>query len=174
MKRNIQKIIDKCDLKKGAHANLNEGYCVMELVSYLANEPWSDRPQCACPILTEYTICINDRFNDEHRQLLKPIIPLLLNSRVDDDKIKIARKQLIMWRNVTALYPLILDECKMPELADKLRKFTNCTADMAVAEELLAENKKQIYAYASALRGKIAEIAVETLRLACEVKTETV
>lgn len=30
--------------------------CVMQMVSYVANEPWSDQPECACPILTQFAI----------------------------------------------------------------------------------------------------------------------
>ena len=72
---NIEEILQKYDLKTGAHKALDEGACVMELVSYIANEPWSDRPQCACPILTNAAIRFNDRVDDEHRQKLKELIP---------------------------------------------------------------------------------------------------
>ncbi len=149
MKENIEEILSKYELKTGAHKSLDEGACIMEIVSYIANEPWSDHPKCACPILTEYAIRMNDRFNDDHRQLLKPIIPLLLNSRRDDET-QIARKRLIRWRNVTVTYPLILDCYKMTELANKLRAFGNNLKDMKSAAELLEANKKQIYANADA------------------------
>ncbi len=149
MKENVEDILEKYDLKTGSHKELSEGACVMELVSYLANEPWSDHPQCACPILTEYAIRINDKFNDEHRQLLKPIIPLLLNSKVNDET-QVARKRLIRWRNVTVTYPLILECYKLPEFAEKLRSFKNTLEDMAAAAKFLAANKEKIYKAANA------------------------
>ena len=145
MKENLQEILDKYDLKSGSHKDLDAGACIMELVSYIANEPWSDHPKCACPILTQYAIRMNDKFNDEHRQLLKPIIPLLLNSKADD-KTQIARKQLIMWRNVTTTYPIILECYKLPELAEELRKFKNTIEDMSLAAKFLTDNKQKIYA----------------------------
>ena len=122
----------------------------MEMVSYIANEPWSDHPKCSCPVLTEYAIRMNDQFNDEHRQLLKPLIPLLVGTRVEDDKIKIKRKQLILWRNVTATYPMILDTIKLPALATKLREYKNTVEGMNAAAEFLKENKKKIYANSNA------------------------
>lgn len=59
---NQQEIIEKTELKVGKHSSFTEGSCVMELVSYLANEPWSDNPQCACPVLTKFAIRLNDKF----------------------------------------------------------------------------------------------------------------
>ncbi len=195
MKENIQEILDKYELKTGAHKNLKEGACIMELVSYIANEPWSDRPKCACPILTEYAIRINDRFNDEHRQLLKPLIPLLLNTK-ENDATQIARKRLMRWRNVTVTYPIILECYKLPEIATRLREFKNTLEDMAEAKKFLEANKEKIYkaayanayadananayadayayAYANAdakkIRDQIVDISIETLRMAIAVK----
>ncbi len=148
-KRNVEEILSKYELKKGAHADLEKGACIMELVSYIANEPWSDHPKCACQILTEYAICLNDRFSGEHRQLLKPLIPLLLNSKASDE-IATARKRLIMWRNVTATYPLILEAYKLSEIADELRKFKNTEEDMLKARDFLVANKTKINADAYA------------------------
>lgn len=195
MKTNYEELIAKYDLKSGSHADIEKGACIMELVSYIADEPWSDNPQCTCPILTNYAIRLNDKFNDEHRQLLKPFIPLMIGTRADDPT-QIARKQLIMWRHVTVTYPLILECYKMPELADKLRLFKNTVEDMALAANLLRDNKKQIYvnasvnvnayadaydnayadaytyAYAEAkkLRERFVEVSLETLRMAIAVK----
>lgn len=128
--------------------------CVMQMVSYIANEPWSDHPECACPVLTRYAIALNDAFNDDHRQLLKPFIPLLVGTRVDNAT-QIARKRLMMWRSVTALYPVILDMWGLPDLAAELRSLKNTVQDMKTAELCLRENKEKIkaayvYTYADA------------------------
>ena len=149
------KEIETKPLKSGAHASIEAGGCIMEMVSYLANEPWSDHPECACPILTEYAIRMNDRFTDEHRQLMKPLIPLLLNTKATD-AVQIARKRLIRWRNVTATYPLILEAIKLPGLAAELRKFENNLESMALASKFLDSHNREIkkagdaYAYADA------------------------
>ncbi len=141
--------LEEITLKSGAHKSFDDGACIMELVSYVANEPWSDHPRCACPILTEYAIRLNDKFNDEHRQLMKPFIMSLIGTRATDE-VKITRKRLIRWRNVTATYPLILDMVKLPELAEKLRTFENTLESMAEAAKFLKENKEKIYASADA------------------------
>src|SRR3989304_972508 len=139
------KEIESRELLNGAHESFDKGGCVMEMVSYLANEPWSDHPKCACPILTEYAIRINDRFTDEHRQLLKPLIPLLVNTK-STDEVQIARKRLMRWRNVTVTYPLILETLKLPELAAELRGFENNLESMAKAALFLKENREKIKA----------------------------
>jgi hypothetical protein len=201
------KEIEKIALSVGNHKSIDQGACIMELVSYVADEPWSDQPKCVCPILTTYTITLNDRFNDEHRQRLKSFIPLLLNTKLNDET-QIARKRLIMWRNVTATYPILLDLFNMPELANQFREIPNTIEGMAKAKTLLVENNKQIYAcayayacacayscscaysyscacscayaysysYADAdskkLRQQLADVAIETLRMAIDVKVE--
>jgi len=148
-------IIESRKLLKGTHTSIEDGGCVMEMVSYLANEPWSDHPKCACPVLTEFAIRINDRFNDEHRQLLKPFIPMLVNTK-STDAVEIARKRVFRWRHATVIYPEILDTLKLTELATQLRGYGNNLDDMATAAKVLGENRDLIektshtYAYADA------------------------
>lgn len=69
-------------LKKGAHSP-NSTFCVMEAVAYVAGEPWSDHPVCACPVITTFMMSWNDSLpSDEERdRLLKPLIPKLVNTR---------------------------------------------------------------------------------------------
>jgi hypothetical protein len=144
--------IESYELHQGNGADLKTA-CVMQMVAYVAGEKWTDHPECACPILTRYAITLNDKLNTEHRQKLKPIIPLLIKTR-SDDALRIKRKQFFMFRNVTVTYPLLLDLIKMPELAEKLRAFGNNKTDMRAAANFLSENKEAImknaYAYANA------------------------
>lgn len=156
-KLNVDELLAKYELKKGTHKNLDEGACVMELVSYIANEPWSYKPECACPVLTEFAVTLNDVFSDTHRQMLKPVIPLLLNSRINKD-VTVARRELISWRYLTVVYPIILDNYKLTEIAAKLRTFKNNFADMSEAKKFLIDNEDAIrhidhgnivYAYSS-------------------------
>lgn len=74
----MNKLLKTVVLKKGSHKSFEQGACVMEMVSYIANEPWSDRPNCACPILTDFAIRYNDRVPDKQRQKLKSLIPKLM------------------------------------------------------------------------------------------------
>jgi len=73
--------IESIELKSGGHRNLDDGACVMEAVAYVAGEPWSDHPQCACPVLTSFMVSWNDTLNDTDRQRLKPYIPRLVGTR---------------------------------------------------------------------------------------------
>ncbi len=70
-------------LNHGSHTSLESGACAMELVSYLANEPWSDSPECTSPVITAFVRNWNDSLpNDAERdRLLKPLLPLLIGTR---------------------------------------------------------------------------------------------
>ena len=69
-------------LSSGSHEEFNRGMCVMEAVSYVAGEPWSDAPQCACPIITTFLMSWNDALPDADRtRLLRPLIPLIVGTR---------------------------------------------------------------------------------------------
>lgn len=119
----INEILAKYELKNGAHASLNEGSCVMELVSYIAGEPWSDSPQCACPILTKFAIRYNDCVGDIQRQKLKELIPLLLNSR--NKKLELKRARFFALQAVTVFLPILTEALELKEITEKLRLFTS-------------------------------------------------
>ena len=70
-------------IKYGSHKSLSDGACLLELASHLAREPWSDHPQCVCPVIAAIGRRLNDSIgNDAMRtELLKPLLPKLLNTR---------------------------------------------------------------------------------------------
>ena len=72
-------------IHKGAHQHREEGMCVMELVAYLAGEPHTATPACACPIMTRVAQVLNDGApNDETRtRVLRPYVGRLAASRAD-------------------------------------------------------------------------------------------
>lgn len=53
--------IDKITLSSGSHGSREAGLCAMELVAWLAGEKHSDAPQCACPVIRNYVVNLNDR-----------------------------------------------------------------------------------------------------------------
>ncbi len=74
--------IEALALSSGSHEDFEHGMCVMEAVSYVAGEPWSDEPACACPVITAFMVSWNDSLPDADRtRLLKPMIPLLVGTR---------------------------------------------------------------------------------------------
>jgi len=72
--------IEALRLASGGHSSFEQGACIMEAVSYVAGEPFSDHPECASRLLTSFLIGLNDRFDDEARQLLKPYIVRLVGT----------------------------------------------------------------------------------------------
>ena len=55
-------------LLRGRHSSPDDGVCVMELASMLAEEPFSDHPQSVCPVIGGFLRAYNDRLDDHWRQ----------------------------------------------------------------------------------------------------------
>ena len=65
-------------LAAGRHREPGEGACLLELVSVLAGEPWTDRPRCVHPVLAAIARRVNDACSDEGRDALVPCaVPLI-------------------------------------------------------------------------------------------------
>jgi len=90
-------------LSAGRHKNAEHGTCLMEAVSVLAGEEFTDHPQCACPTITGLGIVINDLADDELRQTLLGGLPWRLINTVGD--IDIASRRLKMFTDW--LFPVI-------------------------------------------------------------------
>jgi len=68
-------------LSRGQHRKPSKGACFMELASVLANEPWSDRPQCTHPLLAQLARLVNDHTSDARRSDLVALIPDVVGLR---------------------------------------------------------------------------------------------
>jgi len=70
-------------LSSGSHEDFEKGMCVMEAAAYVAGEPWSDHPRCACRVITSFMIGWNDRLpsDAERDRLLKPLIPDIIDTK---------------------------------------------------------------------------------------------
>ncbi|HEY8700437.1 MAG TPA: hypothetical protein VIM08_05645, partial [Arthrobacter sp.] len=85
-------------LDHGSHNEFEEGHCSMEVVSWLAGEGFTDAPACASPVLTRYTIRLNDRWGPERRQTLAPYLPRMVgtgNDGLDEERQRIATRYLV-------------------------------------------------------------------------------
>jgi hypothetical protein len=71
-------------LHKGRHANPEEGACLMEYVSILAGEPFSDRPACVDPLLARLAWAVNDAAEDEVRAHLPGLAPRFIGTATSD------------------------------------------------------------------------------------------
>lgn len=64
-----------------AHRSPADGMCVMEAVSWFTGERFSEAPSCVPPILRQIMYVLNDHApSTADRQLLKPLIPYLVNA----------------------------------------------------------------------------------------------
>ena len=115
-----QRQFDSVELKYGSHQRRDDGMCAMELVAFLAGEQHTDHPDCACPVLTGYTIRLNDSMPEVWRRQLKPYLPLLIGSR---DGREAERAALLAWQAVRVFMPIMLEACHMPEQAARFRSF---------------------------------------------------
>jgi hypothetical protein len=67
-------------LTVGRHRSPESGSCVMEFVSVLAGEPWSDSPGCTDRALGELARRVNDDVGREARPALATIAPRLVGA----------------------------------------------------------------------------------------------
>lgn len=67
-------------LSSGAHKAGEGQACVMEYVSILAGEKFSDSPKCTDPALAAAARSVNDWMTDEGRHLLVPLIGRLFGT----------------------------------------------------------------------------------------------
>ena len=59
-------------LTDGSHKSPDDGMCVMEAAAWIAGEEWTDHPACVSPMLAAFCRLLNDAWDDEGRQRLKP------------------------------------------------------------------------------------------------------
>jgi hypothetical protein len=75
-------------LSAGAHLPDEGKACVMEYVSLLAGEQWSDTPACTYYPLAQAAQAVNDRLTDDERHLLVPLIGRLFGTTLPvDDRV---------------------------------------------------------------------------------------
>ena len=70
-------------LHGGSHKATEGKRCAMEWVSYLAGEDHSDSPVCVSPVLREFGISPNHRWDDEQRQKLRPYLARCIGTAGD-------------------------------------------------------------------------------------------
>jgi hypothetical protein len=76
--------LDTLVLRSGTHTGPSVGVSLMEAVSILAGEPWSNRPSCTSPVIAAYARSLNDWLPDNARQRLKAYIPRLVGTAEPD------------------------------------------------------------------------------------------
>jgi hypothetical protein len=70
-------------LSKGKHTDPEDGACVMELASMLADEPFTDHPASVCPVIGSFLRSYNDSIDSQRRQALYEYASKVVGSRAD-------------------------------------------------------------------------------------------
>lgn len=102
--------LDTLTLSSGSHLESDGEYCVMEATACVAGEPWSDSPQCVCPVITLFLRSWNDGLetNGDRNRLLKLFIPRIINTR-GSDSLSLRRAEMTIDWLVREAVPLALD-----------------------------------------------------------------
>ena len=107
----------------------------MEVVAHLAGERHSDRPACACPVLSAFARALNDRISTDadRTRLLGPAAPLLVGS-LDTSK-ELERVRLLVDLAVQRWFPAYLEIDVAPGQAKAMRGLdaVSCTATARAA-----------------------------------------
>ena len=113
-------------LTHGSHAAREDGMCLMEAVAFLAGEPHTDTPACACPMLTAFAVALNDAMGtgpagDALRaRHLHDLAPMLVGSRSTPD-VERRRAFVLADHAVRVIAPLALESAGLGDEAAKLR-----------------------------------------------------
>lgn len=89
-------------LSAGSHDAEHGEACVMEYVSLLAGEEWSDRPECTHDLLAHEARTVNDLLRDSDRSRLVPLIGRLFGTTDDSPELR-AHLRLTQTKQVVAL-----------------------------------------------------------------------
>ena len=126
-------------LTYGKHDTRDEGMCLMEAVAYLAGEPHTDEPACACPILTAYAVRVNDAmgkgsYGDALRaRYLHDLAPMLVGSK-STPEVEQARLYVLADHAVRVFAPLALESIGLNDEAARLRTIGAVVDKQSVAK----------------------------------------
>ena len=81
----------------GQHDSRDDGMCVMEAVAFIAGEPHSDAPECACPVISAFCRAWNDGLesDEERAKWLGEFVWRLPGTRATKD-IELRRSEMAM------------------------------------------------------------------------------
>ena len=115
-------------LLSGAHSSAEEGFCAMELASWIAGEEHSDHPECACPIIAGFMRSWNDDLPDDERtRLLLPVIPRLVGTK-GSNALEARRATMAADWYVCVATPAWLRLAGLDKHADTLAAFSEITS----------------------------------------------
>jgi hypothetical protein len=135
------------------------GLCIMEMVSYFDGaDRVTDRPECACPTLTEFAIRLNDgALSQDDRDTLKPLLPLLAGTRSDEHRR--ARVEHIVRAVTHRIVAPVFDLSDPPQHAAALRAAHAMVEIKEAAQKARADAAAADAAYAAYAASAAADAA---------------
>jgi hypothetical protein len=155
--------LDTLVLRSGAHTSPSDGVSLMEAVSALAGEPWSNSPSCTSPVIAAYARSLNDWLPDDERQQLKVYIPRLVGTAEPD--LEVRRAFACADAAVRVFAPLAFAAAGLGEEAAKLSAHAPVDRESAQSARSAAESAESVARSAASLS---AWSAAEAMRSAAE------
>jgi hypothetical protein len=152
----------------GSHPTRDEGMCVMEAVAYVAGEGHTDRPECACPVLTAFLISWNDSLpsDGERQRLLSSFVFRLPGTRATKE-IEEKRGMVALEWMIKVFTPAVL------ELTPSLVGYAKALRSLKVREENEAEVLSALSAAESAAESAAWSAALSAALSAAESAAES-
>ena len=117
-------------LSASAHSGPDQGMCVMEMVSFLAGEEWSDNPPCSSPIISRFCQVINDRMGQEFRDRLQTYVPRLIGTASPEHDAD--RAGYLVWSSIRVFAPIAMRAAGLEEWAVRLEGLSGSLAEARV------------------------------------------
>ena len=148
-------------LSAGGHSGPEDGACFNELASMLAGQPFSAAPACVSTVIQRMGMTLNDRLDDERRQLLRPFVLRSLGTASDGRDAE--RRQLCTEWLLHHALPDLLEQAGRNEAADKLRALPG---DLAVegVRRAIREARDEAQSARREAVGKLSERIREAMR----------
>jgi len=128
--------LDTVVLRSGTHTSPSDGVSLMEAVSALAGEAWSNSPSCTSPVIAAYARSLNDWLPNDARQRLKAYVPRLVGTAEPD--LELRRAFACADAAVRVFAPLALAAAGLVEEATKLRALAPVDRESAESARLAA------------------------------------
>ena len=132
-------------LAKGSHDNPQQGVCFMEAVAWMKGEEHSDRPECACHILGNFGIKLNDKMSDEYRPVLNPLVLKMAGTKSHEHEKQ--RLEYLIRQVAKRIVPMAMDAAGLKKQAAYLRALAD-DASLQYITQVCAEARTAAYAAA--------------------------
>jgi len=127
-KRTVE-AVEAAGLKKGAHKASEAGMCALEAVAWLAEEPHSDSPQCACPVIASFVRRLNDIMTNGERKELVPLLQGIIGTKGSSELERKRGFACADWA-VRVILPMRLDHYAQTEGLESLAEHAAALRDL--------------------------------------------